>query len=332
MTKEKKLYSPNLVSGGRDYINRELEFFNANYNGFNKIARKISFFLHIFYWQFVFKLFRVLDILLKERTRLPFYIHENKIEIEITSKCNMKCPQCDRSCNQAATDEHMSLEQIRHFIRESVRTGKKWAFIVIIGGEPTLHPDIYEIVNMLIQYKLTFSPNTKITISTNGASQETVKILENLPSIIHQENSNKKSFNHAHFDTYNVAPADIEQYQCDTINFAKGCNIPSLSGTALTRYGYYSCGSGAAVDRVFGLDIGIKRIEDRSERAFRRQMKALCKYCGHFKDKQDDIYSLEDISPIWQMVYENYAVKSPELTLYGTKGAKEVRNESPAYK
>lgn len=332
MTKEKKLYSPNLLSGGQDYIKKELEFFDANYDCFNKIIRKISFFLHIFYWQFIFKIFRGLDIALKERTGLPFYIHENKIEIEITSKCNMKCTQCDRSCTQAATDEHMSLEQIRHFIRESVRTGKKWAFIVIIGGEPTLHFDIFEIANMLIQYKLTFSPNTKITISTNGASQETMKILETLPSVIHQENSNKKSSSHIHFDTYNVAPADVEKYQSDEINFAKGCNIISLSGTALTRYGYYACGAGASVDRVFGLDIGIKRIEDRSERAFRRQMKALCKYCGHFKNKQDDTYSLDEISPIWQIAYENYAVKSPELTLYGTKGVKEIRNESPAYK
>jgi hypothetical protein len=327
MTKVKK--SSEQFAGRHDYISRELEFFEENYDSFNVMVRKISFFFHILYWQFFFKLYRRLDLFLKDRIKLPFYIHENMVEIEVTTKCNMKCKQCDKSSGLAPSDEHMSLEQIRYFIRESIRNSKQWPFIVLTGGEPTLHPDIFEIVDLLIQYKSTFSPNTKISISTNGAGQETKKILENLPPIIHQEFSDKTTVNLAHSGTYNVAPADVEKYQSRKTNFARGCNIPSSSGTALTRYGFYSCGAGASLDRVFGMDIGIKTIKGRTEKNFRNQMKALCKYCGHFKDKQDEIYTLDDISPIWQKAYANYAKKAPVLSLYGVK---EIKDESTAHK
>ncbi|MFO7942560.1 MAG: transcription antitermination factor NusB, partial [Bacillota bacterium] len=55
------------------------------------------------------------------------------------------------------------LDQIKSFIAESVKNDKKWPFIVLIGGEPTLHPDIYEICDLFVNYKKNHSPNTKLT-------------------------------------------------------------------------------------------------------------------------------------------------------------------------
>lgn len=309
MTKKKNVYSSANTSKGLDYIKKELCFINRKH--------ELGFYKNALYWQFLFKLFRATSVTLSELTNTPFYIHRNKIELEITTHCNMRCYHCDRSCGQAYSNEHMSVEQIKYFIHESVKNNIKWPFIVLIGGEPTLHPNIYEICELMMDYKFRFSPNTKLTISTNGTSPETQDVLKRLPYIIHQENSSKTTSKQTHFDTFNVAPIDIEKYNNSKIDFSRGCNIPSLSGTALTRYGYYACGAAASIDRVLGLNIGIKNIKDRTERNFREQMNILCPYCGHFKSRKDDIYQLEDVSPTWQRIYEDYKRKKPQLSLYG---------------
>ena len=262
--------------------------------------------------------------MLKKNTGLPYFIHKNKIEIEITTKCNMKCYHCDRSCRQAPSDECMSVEQIKHFIDESAQAGKKWPFIVIIGGEPTLHRHIYEICNLLIEYKQVYSPNTKITISTNGFSKETGDILKNLPDIIHQENSNKTSSKNSRFFSFNVAPVDLKKYMNDKIDFSRACPAASTAGTALSRYGYYSCGAAAGIDRVLGLDIGIKNISEISEEAYRKQLKILCRYCGLFKSASEEVYNLKDISPAWQKIYSDYRANQPVLNLYGTAGLETI--------
>lgn len=297
-----------------DYLNKELKFIRENNGSY------VSFFWHILYWQVVFKLYRAVSVKLSEKLDLPFFIHKDKLEIEITTDCNMKCYHCDRSCPQAPSDERMSVEQLRHFIDESVKANKKWPFIVLIGGEPTMHPDIFEICDLFIEYKAKFSQNTKLTVSTNGVSKITKQILNRLPYIIHQENSNKKTSKQTNFDSFNVAPVDLAKYSCHSTDFSKGCNISSLSGTALTRYGFYACGAGASIDRVTGLDIGIKHIKQRSESNFRAQLRELCMYCGHFKSAEEDFFNMEDISPAWQKIYDNYKTQKPLLGLYSEPG------------
>ncbi len=305
------------VPKSMEYLRKEFDFINKNYNSMDLILKKIAFLSHVSYWQGVFKIYRSLDINIKKYINLPSFIHKNKIEIEITTKCNMRCYHCDRSCRQAPSNECMSIDQIKYFINESIKAGKKWNFIVIIGGEPTLHPNIYEICDLLIDYKIKYSPNTKITISTNGFSVETKNVLKNLPEIIHKENSSKTSPKNSHFYTFNVAPVDVEKYIKAKTDFSKACSTVSTAGTALTRYGYYSCGAAASIDRVLGLDIGIKSINGITEKALRTQLKLLCGYCGIFK-KNDDTYNMKDVSPTWQKIYQDYKKSSPELKLYGS--------------
>jgi len=301
-----------------DYLKKELDFINQNYEFCDSVFRKLSFLLHIAFWQGIFKLYRAIDVKFKKHTNGSFFIHNNKVEIEITTECNMKCFHCDRSCRQAPSKECMTVAQIKHFVNESIEENKKWPFIVIIGGEPTMHPDIYEICNILIDYKRNHSPNTKLTISTNGVSRETKEVLANLPDIIHQENSSKTSIKNTQFFTFNVAPIDLEQYNQPGINFSNACSTASTAGSALTRYGFYGCGAAASIDRVLGIDMGVKSLKDVTDKKYRTQFKVLCGYCGFFKSAEDDIYELEDMSPTWHKVYEDYKNKRPELSLYGS--------------
>ncbi|MBU1147432.1 MAG: radical SAM protein, partial [Candidatus Omnitrophica bacterium] len=97
----------------------------------------------------------------------PLFTRASKIiQIDVTYVCNLKCNNCVRSCKQAPTSQRMTVEQIKKFIKESIDNNIKWEKMRLMGGEPTLHPDILEIVQLLIDYRKIYCPNSIIEIVT----------------------------------------------------------------------------------------------------------------------------------------------------------------------
>ena len=64
--------------------------------------------------------------------------------IELTRLCNLKCPHCNIDGGQPR-DSEMSPLQFKQLLEEMAEMGV-WA-VAFTGGEPTLHPDISELVN-----------------------------------------------------------------------------------------------------------------------------------------------------------------------------------------
>src|SRR3712207_347384 len=91
----------------------------------------------------------------------------SRVEIEISTFCNLRCPNCDRSSPQAPSDECMSIEQIERFVAESVELDWPWERVVILGGEPTLHPDFDDVLDVLGKYHR-HRPETVFRMYTNG--------------------------------------------------------------------------------------------------------------------------------------------------------------------
>ena len=85
------------------------------------------------------------------------------IEIDITWACNLNCFNCNRSCEQAATGDHMTVAQIDRFIAESRAANYKWKRIRVLGGEPTVHKHFFEILDRLRRYRDESSPETMPT-------------------------------------------------------------------------------------------------------------------------------------------------------------------------
>ena len=245
--------------------------------------------------------------------------NKKRVEIELTTDCNLKCFNCNRSCRQASSRESMTVGQMKKFVAESIELDWKWEYIGLIGGEPTLHPDFIKILEIVKQYK-NFYPKCNVDIVTNGFSDRTKSFLIEAPNWVTVKNSQKKSSINS-FSSYNIAPIDLKK--CKDGNFESGCWITQTCGLGLSRYGYYACGPGASVDRVFGFNVGIKKLSKITNVKLKNQMKLLCQYCGHYKDpsildsnRKKYFVKKEQMSPSWDEAYKKYKKEKPTLSLY----------------
>jgi len=217
------------------------------------------------------------------RSGPPYYPSHESISIDITTACNLRCVDCNRSCgkNQVETVEHISVDQIEKFIAESITHKRRWKTIYLEGGEPSLHPQFTQIVNLLIQYKLHFSRRTTIKIMTNGFNQRASTIIDWLTrNKVDVYNSRKTSSESQTHYGFNVAPCDLPEFkECD---YSGGCFLPAMYGVGLMRNGFYPHPICGGIDRIFGFDIGRKSLPDRHD-TMRDQFNILCPLCGLFR-------------------------------------------------
>lgn len=224
----------------------------------------------------------------------------NVVEVDITYACNLKCFNCNRSCEQDPTGDRMSIEQMSHFLEESRERGIQWRRIRLVGGEPTSHPQFLEIVNLVLEYRDRFSPKTRIQVTTNGHGERANKMLALLPPGIDVNNTAKVTNVQREFDTFNVAPIDVEDY--DRADFSNGCWITQRCGIGVTPYGYYPCAVAGAIDRTFGFNLGRKTLPERHD-DMKKELRTFCALCGHFKLPTREVLNGPVMSPTWAQAY-----------------------------
>jgi hypothetical protein len=208
----------------------------------------------------------------------------------------------------------MTLEQIEVFIQESIYKNVKWDRIHLIGGEPTLHPDFFKIIDALIAYRDTYSPSTKIGVGTNGCGKKVEKVIAAIPATVEILNTRKQVDDTHYFASFNVAPRDLERYR--NADFRNACSVSHYAGSALTSSGFYPCGVGAGMDRIFGWNIGRQSLPDDSDDML-DMLETLCSHCGMFKRNMEPPVTQPTMSPTWVRAYEQYRNKAPILTRYG---------------
>src|ERR1035438_7011309 len=82
--------------------------------------------------------------------------------VEICDACNLTCPICYAGSGQHRT-EFRSLDQIAAMLDAVVRNEREPDVIQISGGEPTLHPDFFRVLDMAKQ-----RPVKHLMVNTNG--------------------------------------------------------------------------------------------------------------------------------------------------------------------
>jgi hypothetical protein len=255
----------------------------------------------------------------------PEYVRSRtRIEIDITYLCNLQCVQCNRSLggDQVPTGERMSLEAIDAFIEDSKRRGVPWEWIRLIGGEPTLHPHFMDILNRLLAFRNSHSPKTVIQVSTNGYGKKVNQVLEQIRVLdVHVINSSKTGNDQPTFTRFNIAPADLSEY--DDADFSNGCKIIEQCGFGLSPTGYYPCAVAGSIDRVFEFNVGRDRLPDDDD-DMTDMLERFCRLCGHFRRTQWDPGFPQGQSQTWRDAYEKARARSNPK-----KGADDLVTLSP---
>lgn len=221
-------------------------------------------------------------------------------EIDITYKCNLKCINCNRSCTQAPDTTEMPVSDIESFIRQSIEQNVQWKRIRILGGEPTLHSRIFDIIDLLSDYQETHNPGVRLVLGTNFFGMKVHQVLQKLPKHIIIKSTIKTSRVNL-FKPFNVAPEDTNLNRFS--DYSCGCRIIEDCGLGLTPSGYYMCAVAGGIDRIFQYNLGKKDLPEKSD-PMTDQMTAFCRLCGHFGFCWP--VKKEKVSSTWQMAYENF--------------------------
>ncbi len=200
------------------------------------------------------------------------------VEIDITYKCNLKCLNCNRSCTQAPEDTEMPVSMIETFIRESVEKNVKWKRIRILGGEPTLHSRIFDIIDRLRKYRSVYNKDVRLVLGTNYFGGKVRNVLDKIPGDIIIKSTLKTSRVNL-FRPFNVAPIDTWFNRFS--DYSAGCRIIEDCGLGLTPSGYYMCAIAGGIDRIFQYHTGRKNLPETSDKMM-DQMSVFCRLCGHF--------------------------------------------------
>jgi hypothetical protein len=167
---------------------------------------------------------------------------------------------------------------LRPSSRRALKKKIQWKRIRILGGEPTLHNRIFEIIDRLICYQKESNPSVRLVLGTNFYGHPVHQVLDKLPETIRIKSTLKASRVNL-FKPFNVAPVDTRLNRFS--DYACGCRIVSECGLGVTPSGYYMCAIAGGIDRIFGFDLGRQDLPDETD-ALSDQMSALCRLCGHF--------------------------------------------------
>jgi hypothetical protein len=247
----------------------------------------------------------------------PEFVRSSEnIEIDITYACNLACYNCNRSVRQAPSPDHMSVKQIEKFIEESIEAGIKWKRVRLLGGEPTVHKQLFEIIDRLLAYKNKHSPSMRLVVSTNGHGDQVKRILSQLSDEVTILSTDKEG-NDNPFYAFNLAPRDSKMHRY--VDYSMGCHVPATCGTGLTPYGYYPCAVSGGIDRVLGLDIGRKSLPKEGD-PMSEEMRRLCEWCGNFRRggyaKWFETAEGDVQSSSWVEAYKRWREERPDLSRY----------------
>jgi len=209
-------------------------------------------------------------------------VYPKRIELELTLRCNNACPTCNRHCNvyDPFIDSPMSAEQIERFIKQVEDRKKVWNILAVVGGEPTTHPAFAETVRSLwdrlvcpgLVHTLQIWTNTKIPIDlgdlpTVVLGEDDVSVPDGKIHIVVADHTAK-----IHYQAF-LAPKDTGQVRGP-------CEPLGVCGFVLNAYGYWPCGPGSAIARLFGwYEYAKQELPDSAEDW--GDLEQLCELCQH---------------------------------------------------
>ncbi|MDO8640105.1 MAG: radical SAM protein [Nitrosarchaeum sp.] len=84
-----------------------------------------------------------------------------ELTIQVTDLCNMNCPKCNKI---NMTSDHMKVKDVVRILNDAAKLGLQ--HVHLTGGEPTMHPDLVEIIDLCRQLDM------RVDMSSNGKFSE----------------------------------------------------------------------------------------------------------------------------------------------------------------
>jgi hypothetical protein len=220
--------------------------------------------------------------------------------IDITYSCNMSCINCNRLSNVKNSPKcNLSLEDIKNHMRDWVKNNNPLKSISLTGGEPTVHPEFIEIINLLARYANLFK--IYLSLFTNGG-KSFLKVKDKIPKNVNIVDSSKTDNYPFHFP-FTIAPIDFDLYDPEN----NPCSESLKCGRTLNKKGYFVCPSAAAIDNFLNLKLGISGFNNTSEENLREHAKEICKYCGTYMREKGigdyvsgGFFQEQDTSQFWK--------------------------------
>ncbi|WP_020529357.1 radical SAM protein [Flexithrix dorotheae] len=134
--------------------------------------------------------------------------------VEITDRCNLTCPTCYAG-SSPSYGRHRTLEEVKQMLDVVVENEKEPDVVQISGGEPTLHPQLFEILDYAKSL-----PIKHIMLNTNG-----IKIARDF------EYAKKLAAYSPDFEIY----LQFDSFKKDVLETMRGANLLGIREKALAH-------------------------------------------------------------------------------------------------
>lgn len=132
--------------------------------------------------------------------------------VEITDRCNLTCPTCYAG-SSPTYGRHRTLDEVKKMLDAVVQNEKEPDVVQISGGEPTIHPDFFEILDYAKSL-----PIRHLMVNTNG-----IEIARNF------EFAKRLSSYAPEFEIY----LQFDSFEKDVLQSMRGANLVSIREQAL---------------------------------------------------------------------------------------------------
>lgn len=221
------------------------------------------------------------------------------VELEITLRCNLSCPTCNRHCNvyHGYEDTDMTMEQIDRFVSHIKGSHTPWRAVYVLGGEPTLHPEWVDILVKLHDELRVPGHIRQLAMTTNGRVDIPPEIRERDIRVSVTRHDQKQ-----HYQTF-VAPCDTQQERWP-------CPVLRNCGVSLSAFGYSPCGPGAAIARLCGFQQYFSATLPETPASF-GDLEPICRMCQRAVRTPVMLDGNVQWSPTYAAALEKYKTDTP---------------------
>lgn len=145
--------------------------------------------------------------------------YQDWLEVNLLSTCNGRCSWCINK-NSYTPTKSVSIDIL---CKAAIDSGKK--NVILLGGEPTLHPYLEEIISTLATSDLNVYLTTNGSILTKDYVKDTLKGLKGINISVHHYSPYINSKITGLLLDYKVLQSSIQQLQLQNTSVRLNCNI-----------------------------------------------------------------------------------------------------------